>query len=395
MRIIISENQLQFITEMSVKAYHGTPHSFDKFDTRKVGSGESTQWFGWGIYLTDSEDIADWYSKSVSKSINDTTIDNSPIKYGYNYNIKGSHELNDVIFGKKDFFGDKFLRDIIGEIFDDIVMYVKGKKKWEDIKYIGDRESVIKHFKNSWESYFSFESERISNKKPGDFMYDELHNRLNWYKKEYQNFLEGKNVETNEAINKIVNLSPGDFELRDKSKLFKSSNLYSVTVHPNKTPDEYDYISWYDGLSESQKRKIINQLKTEKLKKKIFYIVKPQNDEVEVQPRFYLKLEDAKKYAKNWNYKNTIFGGIGLNQVEVVKGTFTMSDLNGKVKDFYTQLSGLLGSPKEASMFLLRAGIDGIKYPSNTVAGGESKGLNYVIFDDNSINIDKRDERDL
>ena len=87
--------------------------------------------------------------------------------------------------------------------------------------------------------------------------------------------------------------------------------------------------------------------------------------------------------------------GVNLSNFEIVKGSFTMEDLNKSVKDFYTQLSGLLNGPKEASMFLLRAGIDGIKYPTNTIAGGESQGTNYVVFDQNQLTIEKKNKVDL
>jgi hypothetical protein len=75
MKILVTENQLRVIKEMAISAYHGTPHKFDKFTTSKVGTGESTQWFGWGLYFTDDESIAHWYSKSVMDSKNKEHID--------------------------------------------------------------------------------------------------------------------------------------------------------------------------------------------------------------------------------------------------------------------------------------------------------------------------------
>ena len=72
--------------------------------------------------------------------------------------------------------------------------------------------------------------------------------------------------------------------------------------------------------------------------------------------------------------------GMNINQHDIIKSSFNVKeDLNKTVQEFYKQLCGLFGSDKEASLFLLRCGIDGIKYPSNTIAGGESKGYNYDI----------------
>jgi hypothetical protein len=41
--------------------YHGTPHSFNKFDIAKVGTGEGNQAFGHGMYFAENKDIAKSY----------------------------------------------------------------------------------------------------------------------------------------------------------------------------------------------------------------------------------------------------------------------------------------------------------------------------------------------
>lgn len=45
----------------SIKAYHGSPYSFDKFDIGKMGSGEGNQMFGKGMYFAENEDVAKSY----------------------------------------------------------------------------------------------------------------------------------------------------------------------------------------------------------------------------------------------------------------------------------------------------------------------------------------------
>ncbi len=47
--------------------YHGSNKSFNSFDDNKLGSGEGGNLFGKGFYLTDSEEIAKFYAKVVSK----------------------------------------------------------------------------------------------------------------------------------------------------------------------------------------------------------------------------------------------------------------------------------------------------------------------------------------
>jgi hypothetical protein len=255
---------------------------------------------------------------------------------------------------------------------------------------------VVNYIKENVEKAIDKEEERIENPETTFFNYKNLRSMLDYQKEVYQNFINGGNPKYIEMVNKIVNLKREDFKLTSDDKIQKQGYSYNVTIHKDKTPDQYDYLSWYDDLTPNQKQKIINQIKTEKLKKRNFYIVKPIDEETEIQPRFYLNATDAKNGLKNLNSKYYIPGlGVNLSNFEIVKGSFTMEDLNKSVKDFYTQLSGLLGSPKEASMFLLRAGIDGIKYPTNTIAGGESQGTNYVVFDQNQLTIEKKNKVDL
>lgn len=43
-------------------AYHGSPHDFEAFSTDFMGTGEGAQMFGWGIYLSDLEEVGEHYS---------------------------------------------------------------------------------------------------------------------------------------------------------------------------------------------------------------------------------------------------------------------------------------------------------------------------------------------
>lgn len=59
-----------FQTESSIlfqaELYHGSPHSFDEFSTEHIGTGEGAQAFGWGLYFTEDEGIAESYRKKLS-----------------------------------------------------------------------------------------------------------------------------------------------------------------------------------------------------------------------------------------------------------------------------------------------------------------------------------------
>jgi len=44
-----------------IRAYHGSPHSFDKFSLANIGTGEGAQAYGHGLYFADSEGVAKSY----------------------------------------------------------------------------------------------------------------------------------------------------------------------------------------------------------------------------------------------------------------------------------------------------------------------------------------------
>jgi hypothetical protein len=50
----------------AIKAYHGSPHKFEKFDISKIGSGEGHQSYGHGLYFAESPKVAIGYQKRLS-----------------------------------------------------------------------------------------------------------------------------------------------------------------------------------------------------------------------------------------------------------------------------------------------------------------------------------------
>lgn len=50
-----------------IRAWHGSPHTFDRFDISKVGSGEGTQAFGHGLYFTSDKDLAESFKNRLAQ----------------------------------------------------------------------------------------------------------------------------------------------------------------------------------------------------------------------------------------------------------------------------------------------------------------------------------------
>lgn len=52
--------------ERYITAYHGSPHSFDRFDINKIGTGEGAQVYGRGLYFAENEDVARGYREALA-----------------------------------------------------------------------------------------------------------------------------------------------------------------------------------------------------------------------------------------------------------------------------------------------------------------------------------------
>jgi hypothetical protein len=51
---------------MGIKAYHGSPHDFERFDASKIGTGEGAQAYGHGLYLAENEAVAKEYRDKLT-----------------------------------------------------------------------------------------------------------------------------------------------------------------------------------------------------------------------------------------------------------------------------------------------------------------------------------------
>ena len=67
---------LPLLAGIGKTVWHGSPHTFDKFDLSRMGTGEGNQAFGPGLYLAESPGVAKSYQ------FIDATIEPSQVKYG-------------------------------------------------------------------------------------------------------------------------------------------------------------------------------------------------------------------------------------------------------------------------------------------------------------------------
>lgn len=70
-------------TTNKITAYHGSPHTFDKFDISKMGTGEGAQAYGRGLYFSENEAVAKNYRDALSGGLI-ATVGDTPVYELYN-----------------------------------------------------------------------------------------------------------------------------------------------------------------------------------------------------------------------------------------------------------------------------------------------------------------------
>jgi hypothetical protein len=78
-----------------IKAYHGSPHDFDKFDLSKIGTGEGAQAYGHGLYFAENEGVARSYRDALAPKMNSLTDDIHRIRVG-GEPIKGRFDIDQM-----------------------------------------------------------------------------------------------------------------------------------------------------------------------------------------------------------------------------------------------------------------------------------------------------------
>jgi hypothetical protein len=150
-----------------------------------------------------------------------------------------------------------------------------------------------------------------------------------------------------DALTKNENKAAVDY-LKENKDLFNSveRNLYKVSIQKGKDQSEYTWLEWDKPLGEKQKQLISKAIQDN-----------------------YLDFTSSERE--------------------------NLSNLDGwdSASGLYMALDNILGSDKEASLFLLKAGINGIKYPAESISRGvtsdTARGFNYVVFDENAVSIEE------
>lgn len=118
-----------------INAYHGTSYNFDKFNHKKyLNTGDGSQSFGWGTYITDNEDIAEEYGARSMESNTGT--------YDKDGNRLTAEMLTNIA---NEVFSDA---NIIKDVVNKIRMSMYGKGALSEDGLIAIKEEFVEKYPN-------------------------------------------------------------------------------------------------------------------------------------------------------------------------------------------------------------------------------------------------------
>ena len=341
--------------KFSIRTYHGTGASFDKFDLSHALEGEGSESFGHGVYVTNSSKIGREYAQRAKNRKMEDLYKNMRYPDG----VKG----------------DIFKRRVFGEMVNDVATggSVVSAKEFAKKRVGADANDIQRTLEN------------LKDREKGTEYEQNLKNRLAEYK---------------EGLKWIDSL--------DEDYLTQgNANRYDVDI-----PDDNgsNYLDWEGTIPDSlDKQKVaedaykvvsdnqgFNDFKATPLNDFIAHTLKTYVNTTDVAGRVEKLKSDIKDVIENYVADDDV---LALNEYlkdatpNDVLATIWYNDLVRDIKDadlgeyLYRKLSTYVGD-NAASQILSDNGLVGIKYPAGLIHGGAKEGdYNYVIFDENNVNI--------
>jgi len=315
-----------FGKELYQSAWHGSPHDFEKFSLHAIGTGEGAQAYGYGLYFAGDKVVAEYYKNKLSE-----------------------------VTERNLYIGDTHLDNY--DFTDEYVLSVQKSAQMDgsftDDDIVASGERIIRDAERELESV---------DKTDDPEEYDKLQNRI----KEAQKLTTVRMEE-------------------------KKGQLYEVEI-----PDSDKMLDWDKPLSEQNDfiKSILEKENIDTSNRKVKFtqgitpndgIYKADNGgQIETKYDFNHK---TGKYEIS-GYEITVGGGGTFKTLEKAKEKFS-SYLSG-ANLFYERLISKLGSAENASKYLESIGIQGLKYLDATSRGKGTGNHNYVVFDENAIEIIKK-----
>lgn len=367
--------------KFSIRTYHGTGASFDKFDLSHALEGEGSETFGHGVYVTNSKEIGGEYAKRGKENKISEWLSNDkniPNKYRNNENVLDDykHIAREIAYGKS---------------LDELKAEAERSYK-EETDNIKQKINVWEHGEEnprSYEIYF-YQND----------LEDTPENREKYRKETIDGYKEDLQLYDN-MIKSVRGMNEEDFANVPRGFRYDvdipDDNGSNYLYWEGKIPDSLDKQKVaedaYNVVSDNQGFK---DSKVTHLNNFIAHTLKTYVDATDVAASVEKLKSDIKDVIEDDLADDDV---LALNEylkdatTDDVLATIWYNDLVRDIynaetgEELYRKLSTYVGD-NAASQILSDNGLVGIKYPAGMIHGGAEEGdYNYVIFDENNANI--------
>ena len=125
-----------------IRAYHGSPYDFDKFNAAKIGKGEGAQVYGHGLYFAGNEAVANQYRKQLAGEPlpMDLAIDGSPVFRRDWQNLPPLHkDGTNYLMSRLRNYSDDYASEALSEIQKDLPGLLDNAKSAPPVGVDGDQ----------------------------------------------------------------------------------------------------------------------------------------------------------------------------------------------------------------------------------------------------------------
>lgn len=415
--------------------WHGSPHDFNQFTTKAMGTGEGAQAFGWGLYFTDQESIGRYYAEQLGRR-NDHV---EPVSMEKAKSISlNARELYDYVTEgdvEKEFQLFEAIREDLEEYalrtISDIEVMAEIRNTIGDGENRHLSEKIIQAIKKHIKPEIKKADRNLYKVKgfKGKKQYKQLGNKV-W---PIVPGVTDDPVKTRQAISSGELKPVKEFETAEEaSKWVAENNEYNLLEwnepikeeQYNKIKEQFD--KEFGDLHESPLPKMHDPVDADKLRKQLKEVLSAQGQVKKDIDQLLKKHNRVNGSDLSGIYETrhtrTVSEAADLvepvsiddaaklreldsefNRLNEERRTINESLANNREvqgRNIYQSLVTFFGdkagmdyneAQKQASMLLLRAGIDGNKLPAGSMGLGDgSKGFNYVIFDEMDVEVEEK-----
>ena len=149
---------------VGLRAYHGSPYDFDRFDVGKIGTGEGAQAYGHGLYFAENKGVAKSYRDTLSRGRGAIKYDSAPVKDPRRVDdeLTNFEMALDKVAGEMAYFDQppkNTIERIIKRHEEDINKYSSIVEKYDDTEV---EELLLKSLERDLKAYKSLDPEKFT-----------------------------------------------------------------------------------------------------------------------------------------------------------------------------------------------------------------------------------------